>query len=43
MGRRNKEVYEKRQQEKANNVIKGIFIALIVLALISMVLFAVNA
>ncbi|WP_262501358.1 hypothetical protein [Phocaeicola paurosaccharolyticus] len=43
MGKRNREAYAKRQEVKANNIIKGIFVSLIVLALVSMVFFAVNA
>ena len=43
MGKNKREAYDKRQEEKANNVIKGIFISLIVLALVMMVVFAINA
>ena len=45
MGKNNKnskrQRYSKREEEKANKIVKGIFIALIVLALITMVGYAV--
>ena len=37
MGKNKKANHSKREEEKANKIVKGIFIALIVLALITMV------
>lgn len=41
MGKNKKANHSKREKEKANKIVKGIFIALIVLALITMVGYAV--
>ncbi len=43
MGKMKRAAYEKRQEEKANKIIKGIFIGLIILALLIMIGYAVNA
>lgn len=41
MGKNKKNAYNQREEEKANKVVKGIFIGLIVLALITMVFAAI--
>ena len=37
MGKNKKAAYSKREEEKANRIVKGLFIGLIVLALVIMV------
>lgn len=41
MGKNKKAVYSKREEEKADKVVKGIFAVLIVLALITMIGYAI--
>lgn len=41
MGKSKKAVHSKREEEQANRVVKGIFIGLLVLALITLVGYAV--
>lgn len=41
MGKKKKATYSKREEEKADKIVKGIFIALIVLALVIMVGYAI--
>ncbi|WP_455674316.1 hypothetical protein [Phocaeicola sp.] len=41
MGKNKKAVYSKREEQRANKIVKGIFIGLIVLALITMVGYAI--
>lgn len=41
MGKNKRTVYKQREEEKANRIVKGLFIGLIVLALIIMVGYAV--
>ena len=40
MGKNKKAAYSKREEEKANRIVKGLFIGLIVLALVIMVGYA---
>lgn len=42
MGKNKKVAHSKREEEKADKLVKGIFIGLIVLALITMVGYAIN-
>ncbi len=43
MGKRNRQAYAKRQEERANKIIKTIFLSLVALAVVLMVVFAINA
>lgn len=43
MGKNKKAAYSKREEEKADKVVKGLFIVLIVLAVVIMVGYAVYA
>jgi len=41
-GKKKHAVYEARQEKKAKHIVNGIFIALIILAIIIVVLFSIN-